>query len=461
MVGAFVTFNTISITVAQRIREFATLRSLGRLAAAGAALGPGRGLLHRRARLGRRALRRPRAGQGPERALRRARPLAADDEPGARNPHRRRLAGARDRGDDGLQPGARPARDPDPAGGGDARGRDAAAEPRLAPPRADRRRRRGSGDRPARLRLLRRPRHAALDRADRRRLHRDVLRRRARRGRRGPASRRRRRGPGAPVRRRGRPPRRRERDPQPDPHRSHRGGADGRPGAGHGRRHARRRASLLRPRSARERRRLRLRGHLQERLRTLPGGGGRGAAGDEWRQPGLQRPQRQGEGLRRRNDRQRGGRELRTGLQFQLEPGVRRRPRRARPRRRGARRGLCRRPRAAGRQPLRDPHAIRRARASARRRHPGAERSAEDRPARRQGADLQPRLRRLLPAAVQHLHLRRHRAAARAPPAKRRWKRRSSRSPTRSSIPRPAGSTSGSAASTSCSTCSTCCWRSR
>ena len=29
MVGAFVTFNTISITVAQRIREFATLRSLG------------------------------------------------------------------------------------------------------------------------------------------------------------------------------------------------------------------------------------------------------------------------------------------------------------------------------------------------------------------------------------------------------------------------------------------------
>ena len=29
LVGAFVTFNTISITVAQRIREFATLRSLG------------------------------------------------------------------------------------------------------------------------------------------------------------------------------------------------------------------------------------------------------------------------------------------------------------------------------------------------------------------------------------------------------------------------------------------------
>ena len=76
----------------------------------------------------------------------------------------------------------------------------------------------------------------------------------------------------------------------------HRGGADGRPGAGHRRRHPRRRAPLIRPRSARELGRLRLRGHLEERLRTLPGGGGDALS----RTPGaslrVQRPQRQGQG---------------------------------------------------------------------------------------------------------------------------------------------------------------------
>ena len=57
-VGAFVIFNTLSITVAQRTREFATLRTLGGLAQAGHALGRHRGFRDRAAGLHRRALRR-------------------------------------------------------------------------------------------------------------------------------------------------------------------------------------------------------------------------------------------------------------------------------------------------------------------------------------------------------------------------------------------------------------------
>ena len=63
-VGAFVIFNTLSITVAQRTREFATLRTLGGLAQAGHALGRDRGPGDRAAGLRGRALRRGRDREG-------------------------------------------------------------------------------------------------------------------------------------------------------------------------------------------------------------------------------------------------------------------------------------------------------------------------------------------------------------------------------------------------------------
>ena len=66
-VGAFVIFNTLSITVAQRTREFATLRTLGALAQAGDALGRAGGPGDRAPRLRGRALRRARTREAAER----------------------------------------------------------------------------------------------------------------------------------------------------------------------------------------------------------------------------------------------------------------------------------------------------------------------------------------------------------------------------------------------------------
>ena len=71
-VGAFVIFNTLSITVAQRTREFATLRTLGASRKQVMRCGRDRGPGDRAAGLGRRALRRLRARQAADRARRRA-----------------------------------------------------------------------------------------------------------------------------------------------------------------------------------------------------------------------------------------------------------------------------------------------------------------------------------------------------------------------------------------------------
>ena len=63
-VGSFVIANTLSITIAQRTRELATLRTLGRDAPPGARLGDARGVRDRRDRLDRRPVPRARARQG-------------------------------------------------------------------------------------------------------------------------------------------------------------------------------------------------------------------------------------------------------------------------------------------------------------------------------------------------------------------------------------------------------------
>ena len=94
-VGAFVIFNTLSITVAQRAREFATLRTLG--ASRRQVL---RSVMLEAAVIGLVAsvigmLARPRHRQGPGRALHGARPRPAEGRHRARDPHGRRLAARR------------------------------------------------------------------------------------------------------------------------------------------------------------------------------------------------------------------------------------------------------------------------------------------------------------------------------------------------------------------------------
>ena len=70
LVGAFVIFNTLSITVAQRTREFATLRTLGASRKQVMRSVDRRGPRHRAARVGDRPGRRHRPGQGHGRPVR-------------------------------------------------------------------------------------------------------------------------------------------------------------------------------------------------------------------------------------------------------------------------------------------------------------------------------------------------------------------------------------------------------
>ena len=91
-VGSFVIANSLSITIAQRTREFATLRTLG--ASRGQVLRSVvlEALVMGIARVGRRALRRPRAREGPLLALRRGRLHAAEQRADARDADDRRRA---------------------------------------------------------------------------------------------------------------------------------------------------------------------------------------------------------------------------------------------------------------------------------------------------------------------------------------------------------------------------------
>ncbi len=81
------------------------------------------------------------------------------------------------------------------------------------------------------------------------------------------------------------------------------------------------------------------------------------------------------------------------------------------------------------------------------------------RPRRRD--DLRAALRRRIPEPPERVHVREHRRAAPRPPTPGAWKRRSRPSPTRRSRPRASSRTTRSRASTRCSTCCTCCSRCR
>ena len=126
-VGAFVIANSLSITIAQRTRELATLRTLGasrRQVLRSIVL---EALVDRHARLDRRALPRARPREGPVQALRRGRVHAAEQRPRLRDADGHRLARRRDPRHAARQPPARDPRDARAADRGRARGRDAAA----------------------------------------------------------------------------------------------------------------------------------------------------------------------------------------------------------------------------------------------------------------------------------------------------------------------------------------------
>ena len=97
LVGAFVIFNTMSITVAQRTREYATLRTLGASRKQVLRSVKIEGARDRLRRLGDRARARHRDREGPHRAVRRHGRRAAEGIHGDRDAHDRLLAAARHR----------------------------------------------------------------------------------------------------------------------------------------------------------------------------------------------------------------------------------------------------------------------------------------------------------------------------------------------------------------------------
>ena len=131
VVGAFVIFNTFSITVAQRVREFGMLRTRRRLAAADPHLGGGGVALDRHRRGGAGAVRRLGDRPGDPRAVPGDRGRPADHRPGDGDQDGGGLAADRHRGDRAVvaEPGA--ALHPGPADGGAQRGGAAADAPAL------------------------------------------------------------------------------------------------------------------------------------------------------------------------------------------------------------------------------------------------------------------------------------------------------------------------------------------
>ncbi len=126
-VGAFVIFNTLSITVAQRMREFATLRTLGASrrqvlrSVILEALVIGLGASDRR------PVQRPRPGRRAERALQGAEPRPAADRDGVRDSDGRRLVARRDARDARRRSLPSDPGDPRASDRGGSRRRDAAA----------------------------------------------------------------------------------------------------------------------------------------------------------------------------------------------------------------------------------------------------------------------------------------------------------------------------------------------
>ena len=154
LVGAFVIFNALSITVAQRTREFATLRTLGAsrkqvmrsVRLEGLVLGLLASAHRARDRVRRRA--------GHDGLDRRARLRLPEADAGGRAAHGHDLADPRDRRDAARQPRAGPPRHARPADRRGARGRDPAADRRWrsvrTPPVSSSRRARCSRSRSAR-----------------------------------------------------------------------------------------------------------------------------------------------------------------------------------------------------------------------------------------------------------------------------------------------------------------------
>ena len=121
-VGAFIIFNTFSITVAQRTTEFAMLRTLGASRRQVLALGDAGGADRRAGRIDHRLARRHRHRAGHQRALQGVRRGSAAGGPGSPVADRDRLAAGRHDRHADLQPRAGAPGDARAATGRDARG---------------------------------------------------------------------------------------------------------------------------------------------------------------------------------------------------------------------------------------------------------------------------------------------------------------------------------------------------
>ena len=126
-VGSFVIANSLSITIAQRTREFATLRTLGASRRQVLTSIFVESLVIGRPRVGRRAVPRPRAREGALQAVRRRRLHAAEQRPRLRHSHGDHVAARRDHRHADREHAAGDPRDARAADRRRARGRDAAA----------------------------------------------------------------------------------------------------------------------------------------------------------------------------------------------------------------------------------------------------------------------------------------------------------------------------------------------
>ncbi len=239
-VGSFVIANSLSITIAQRTRELATLADARRVQTPGARLDHRRGARRRNRRLARRALPRAAARQGALPAVRRRRLHAPEHGARLRDAHGRGGAARGDPRDAPREPASRNPGDARSADRRRPRGRDAAAGP-LCPLPLDRRRADdGRRVRGASLRALReRPRHHAGPHLDGRRRTAHLPRGRALLVPARASARPRPRGARGRVRRSRGHPCPRQRAEEPTAHRLDRGRTDDRARARHARRDAR------------------------------------------------------------------------------------------------------------------------------------------------------------------------------------------------------------------------------
>ena len=458
-VGAFVIANSLSITIAQRTREFATMRTIGAsrrqimraVLVEAFVIGVIASVVGIAAR--------PCPREGPLLALRAGRVHAPQQRPAPADANG-------DRGDDRRrsrnrhrEPASRSPRDAGATDRRRPRGRGAAARTLLSLPA----RRLGAAGsrriRAARLRVVRtRPLHVAAAAGHGRGHRADLLRRRVLLGSARHAARPHARRPGGKVRGGSGDPRARQRDAEPAAHRLDGLRAHDRARARHARRHAGGVHSRVVLRRRRQDLGHRLRGHGAEQLLTDPDQ--RGGAVAQRARHDFRRRRAGGRGEVPQRDplhhRSRSRRE--QGLPDGLGRGLGRGHGLARRGRRVHRRQLCRRP-----QPP--------CRISGRGAVPGRRqedvpdqgdlRSTDRRLAVRDDHDLERDLRRVVPAAEEPVRLRDHGGRGDVREHVLRWTSHSPASPTRSSRTATSSRTTSSAASARCSTSSTSCWRCR